>query len=118
MTNTHHLHDTGLIFETHLEHFDRDVIQASHEVPILVDFWADWCGPCKMIAPHVAALAQEFAGKAVVGKLNVDENPRVAGQFGIMSIPTLLLFKDGQKITQKVGGSPKPQLKAFIQQAM
>lgn len=84
--------------------FDRVVLKSS--VPVLVDFWAVWCGPCKMIAPHVAALAQEFAGRAVVGKLNVDENPRVAGQFGIMSIPTLLIFKGGRVVDQIVGVQP------------
>jgi thioredoxin 1 len=75
-------------------------------VPVLVDFWAVWCGPCKMVAPHVAALAQEFAGRAIVGKLNVDENPHVAGQYGIMSIPTLLIFKDGKVVDQIVGAQP------------
>jgi thioredoxin 1 len=84
----------------------------------LVDFWAPWCGPCKMIAPLLDELAGELQGKAKIVKINVDENPGVAGQFGIMSIPTLLLFKDGKKIDQKVGGQPKPQLKAFIEQAL
>jgi thioredoxin 1 len=84
----------------------------------LVDFWAPWCGPCKMIAPILDELAGELQGKARIVKINVDDNPVVAGQFGIMSIPTLLLFKDGQKIDQKVGGQPKPQLKAFIEKAL
>jgi thioredoxin 1 len=84
----------------------------------LVDFWAPWCGPCKMIAPILDELAGELQGKAKIVKINVDDNPVVAGQFGIMSIPTLLLFKDGKKVDQKVGGQPKPQLKAFIQQAL
>jgi thioredoxin 1 len=84
----------------------------------LVDFWAPWCGPCKMIAPILEELAGELQGQARIVKINVDDNPTVASQFGIMSIPTLLLFKDGQKVDQKVGGQPKPQLKAFIQQAM
>jgi thioredoxin 1 len=75
-------------------------------LPVLVDFWAVWCGPCKMVAPHVAALAQEFAGRAIVGKLNVDENPRVAGQYGIMSIPTLLIFSGGKVVDQIVGAQP------------
>lgn len=78
-------------------------------VPVLVDFWAVWCGPCKMVAPHVAALAQEFAGRAIVGKLNVDENPRTAGQYGIMSIPTLLIFSNGQVVEQIVGAQ-QPQV--------
>ena len=84
----------------------------------LVDFWAPWCGPCKMIAPILEELAGELQGQARIVKINVDDNPTVASQFGIMSIPTLLLFKDGQKVDQKVGGQPKPQLKAFIQRAM
>jgi thioredoxin 1 len=84
----------------------------------LVDFWAPWCGPCRMIAPILDELASEFTGKAQIVKINVDENPVVAGQFGVMSIPTLLLFKDGKKVDQKVGGQPKPQLKAFIESAL
>ena len=89
--------------------FEQMVMRSS--LPVLVDFWAVWCGPCKMIAPHVAALAQEFAGRAVVGKLNVDENPRVAGQFGIMSIPTLLIFKGGKVVDQIVGAQPAQVLR-------
>jgi thioredoxin 1 len=89
--------------------FDQVVRQST--VPVLVDFWAVWCGPCKMIAPHVAALAQEFAGRAVVGKLNVDENPRVAGQYGIMSIPTLMIFSDGKVVDQIVGAQPAQVLR-------
>jgi thioredoxin 1 len=84
----------------------------------LVDFWAPWCGPCRMIAPILDELAGELKDQARIVKINVDENPLVAGQFGVMSIPTLLLFKNGQKVDQKVGGQAKPQLKAFIQQAL
>jgi thioredoxin 1 len=87
--------------------FEQVVLRSS--VPVMVDFWAVWCGPCKMIAPHVAGLAQEFAGRAVVGKLNVDENPRVAGQYGIMSIPTLLIFKGG-KVVDQIGGAQPAQV--------
>ena len=84
----------------------------------LVDFWAPWCGPCRMIAPILDELAVELKEKARIVKINVDENPIVAGQFGVMSIPTLLLFKNGEKIDQKIGGQAKPALKTFIEQAL
>ncbi len=83
----------------------------------LVDFWAPWCGPCKMIAPVLEEIAGELGDKAQLVKINVDDNPQVAGQYGIMSIPTLLLFKDGKKVDQKVGALPKPALKSFIEAA-
>jgi thioredoxin 1 len=96
---------------------DAEFPKTISEGVTLVDFWAPWCGPCRMIAPILDELAGELKDKARIVKINVDENPVVAGQFGIMSIPTLLLFKDGKKVDQKVGGQAKPQLKAFIEQA-
>jgi thioredoxin 1 len=78
--------------------------------PVLVDFWAAWCGPCRMVAPHVEKLAQEFAGRAVVAKLNVDENPVTAQRFNVMSIPTLLIFKNGNVVDTIVGAQPLPVL--------
>ena len=92
--------------------FDSEVLQS--QTPVLVDYWAEWCGPCKMIAPILDEIAKEYAGKVVVAKMNVDENSAVPAQFGIRGIPTLMLFKSGNVEATKVGALSKSQLTAFI----
>jgi thioredoxin 1 len=84
------------------------------EVPALVDFWAPWCGPCRMVAPIVEDLAREYNGRAMVAKINTDENVQVAGQLGIMGIPTLIIFKDGQEVERVVGYAPRGALEAKL----
>jgi thioredoxin 1 len=96
--------------------FDTEVLHAS--VPVLVDFWASWCAPCKAIAPLVDALANDYEGKVKVGKVNVDESPATPAKYGIRGIPTLILFKDGKMIDQVVGAVPKSQLEALINKAL
>ena len=88
--------------------FEQEVLNSEH--PVLVDFWAEWCGPCRMIGPVVEEMAGEYAGKAKIGKVNVDLNPEISVKYGIRSIPALLIFKDGQVVDQIIGAVPKTHL--------
>ena len=92
--------------------FDAEVLKSTQ--PVVVDFWAEWCGPCKMIAPALEELAGSMNGKVKIVKLNVDENPQTAAKYGIMSIPTLMLFKNGELASRQVGAAPKQKLEAWI----
>lgn len=109
-----------MILPNHMENvftdagFEQDVLKS--DIPVFVDFWAPWCGPCRQTSPFVEALAQEMDGQKIkIGKVNVDENPNTASQYGIMSIPTFAIFKNGVVADQLVGGVPKEKLQAFMQ---
>ena len=92
--------------------FDVDVLASSE--PVVVDFWAEWCGPCRMIGPSLEEIASEMKGKVKIAKLNIDENPGIASKLGIRSIPTLMMFKDGKLAAQKLGAAPKSELVRWI----
>ena len=100
--------------EIRQENFQTFVAQ---DKPVLVDFWATWCGPCRMLSPVVEEVSQEHADTLAVGKVNVDECPELAQQFGVMSIPTLILFKDGQIVDKRIGYQPKNELEEMLKQA-
>ena len=93
--------------------FDDDVLKS--EKPVVVDFWAEWCGPCKMIAPALDEISSELADKVTVAKVNIDDNPKTPAAYGVRGIPTLMLFKDGQVAAMKIGALPKGDLKAWIE---
>ena len=94
------------------ETFERDVLKASQ--PVLVDFWAEWCGPCKQIAPVLDQIAEELSGRVTIAKLNIEDSPSTPGRYGVRGIPTMMLFKDGQLTSQKVGAAPKGELSKWI----
>ena len=101
----------------HIKHvtddtFDAEVLQA--QTPVLVDYWAEWCGPCKAIGPTLEEVAKDYAGKLKVAKVNVDENQEIPRKYGIRGIPTLILFKNGEEVAKKVGAMSKSQLTAFL----
>lgn len=98
------------------ENFDSEVLKS--DIPVLVDFWAAWCGPCRMISPIIDQLADEYAGKIKVGKVNVDDEAQLAQKYGIMSIPTLYFFKNGEAVNQLVGVRPKAELEKIIQSVL
>ena len=96
--------------------FTTDVLKS--DTPVLVDFWAEWCGPCKMIGPALEELSSELGEKVTIAKLNIDENPETPGAYGVRGIPTMILFRGGTPTAQQVGAAPKSQLKAFIERSL
>jgi len=92
--------------------FEADVLKADH--PVLVDFWAEWCGPCKQIAPALEQIAEELAGKVTVAKLNIEDSPQTPSRYGVRGIPTMMLFQDGQMTSMKVGAMPKARILAWL----
>ncbi|MBE3576753.1 MAG: thioredoxin [Limnochordales bacterium] len=108
--------EAGTVLAVNKESFDRDVLMS--EIPVVVDFWAPWCGPCLRMGPVVEEVASRFAGRVKVVKLNVDENPDLAGEYGVMSIPTLILFRGGQVVDRLVGYRPARELEAWLTGAL
>ena len=107
MSKTVHLSD---------DNFDEEVLES--KVPVLVDFWADWCGPCRRVAPVIEELAEKYMGQLKVGKLNVDENPGIASYHGIKSIPTLMFFREGKPVEEVIGAVPKEELVDVISRVL
>ena len=104
-----------LIKDVTIETFQKDVIEASMTTPVVVDFWATWCGPCKQIAPSLDEISEELDGKMSLAKVNIDENPETPSKYGVRGIPTLMLFKDGEVTSTKVGALPKSKLKEWVE---
>ncbi|KQZ64337.1 thioredoxin TrxA [Sphingopyxis sp. OPL5] len=96
--------------------FQADVLDS--DTPVLVDFWAEWCGPCKMIGPSLEEISDELAGKVVIAKLNIDDHPDAPGKYGVRGIPTMILFKNGEIADTKVGAAPKSALKGWLESAL
>ncbi|WP_077148524.1 thioredoxin TrxA [Sphingopyxis sp. KK2] len=96
--------------------FQADVLDS--DTPVLVDFWAEWCGPCKMIGPSLEEISDELAGKVVIAKINIDDNPDAPGKYGVRGIPTMILFKNGEIAETKVGAAPKSALKGWLESAL
>jgi thioredoxin 1 len=101
---------------TNQEEFTEKVLNAT--VPVLVDFWAPWCGPCKMVAPELEAVAADYEGKALVAKVNVDDNPQLSSQYSVSGIPTMLVFKNGKEVNRIVGFRPRKDIGAVIDRAI
>lgn len=108
--------DDKQIIEFDEANFESEVLKS--DVPVLVDFWATWCNPCRLIAPHVEALAEEYSGRAKVGKLDTDQNRAIAQRYGISSIPALIVFKDGRPVDQLLGAAPKANIQGLIDKAL
>jgi putative thioredoxin len=107
--------DSQYVFNVTAQQFQELVLKRSVQTPVLVDFWADWCSPCKYLMPVLAKLAEEYRGKLLLAKVNTDEQRDLAAQFGIRSLPTVMLFKDGQPVDQFMGALPEPEIRAFLE---
>lgn len=108
--------ESPYVFDVTQDEFAQAVLEKSHEVPVLVDFWAAWCGPCQMLAPMLDQLADEYAGKVLVAKVNSDEQQALAGQYGVRSLPTVKLFKEGKIVDEFMGVQPEPAIRELIEQ--
>ncbi|MCM8556877.1 thioredoxin TrxA [Sphingomicrobium sediminis] len=96
--------------------FEADVLKS--DKPVLVDFWAEWCGPCRMIAPALEEISEELGEKLTIAKINIDENPETPGRYGVRGIPTMVLFKNGEAVAQKVGAAPRGQIQQWVESAL